>query len=68
MSKALRVDWPACKARGLCAEAFPERIGLDRWGYPLVTSDAIDRQQMHHAEYAVTVCPQQALRLIKQPN
>ena len=32
----LRVDWPQCRARGLCAELFPEKIRVDEWGYPVV--------------------------------
>ena len=32
----LQVDWPQCRARGLCAELFPEKIQLDEWGYPVV--------------------------------
>ena len=35
-SHVLRVDWPRCRARGLCAELLPERIVLDEWGYPVV--------------------------------
>ena len=29
MNHQLRVDWPACKARGLCFEILPEAIELD---------------------------------------
>ena len=32
----LRVDWPECRARGLCHEVLPELIDLDEWGYPIV--------------------------------
>ena len=32
----LKVDWPQCRARGLCAELFPEKIRVDEWGYPVV--------------------------------
>jgi ferredoxin len=28
----LRVDWPACKGHGVCAEIVPEVISLDEWG------------------------------------
>ena len=59
----LRVDWPSCKARGLCAELVPEHIVLDEWGYPLVTGP-VSRRAIRHAEEAVTVCPHQALRLL----
>ena len=36
----LRVDWPECRARGLCHEVLPELMDLDEWGYPI---DARDR-------------------------
>jgi len=32
MNWTIRVDWPSCLARGLCAELLPERIHLDEWG------------------------------------
>jgi hypothetical protein len=38
----LRVDWPQCRARGLCAELFPEKIRVDEWGYPVVHTSAVD--------------------------
>ena len=31
----LRVDPIACDGRGLCAEALPELITLDDWGFPI---------------------------------
>ena len=33
-----RVDFIACKGRGLCAEALPELITLDDWGFPIVSA------------------------------
>jgi len=36
MTWTMRVDWPSCAARGLCAELLPERIHLDEWGFPVV--------------------------------
>ena len=35
-SAHLRVDWPQCDARGLCAEVLPELIHVDEWGYPVI--------------------------------
>jgi ferredoxin len=32
--RRLAVDWPACKAHGVCAELLPEIVQLDEWGYP----------------------------------
>ena len=36
MSRRLTVDPIACTGHGACAELFPERIGLDDWGYPIL--------------------------------
>lgn len=60
----LRVDWPLCEARGLCAELLPERVGLDEWGYPVVTGRVPERL-LGLAREAVAACPRQALRLIQ---
>ena len=35
----LVVDWPRCRARGLCHELLPELVALDPWGYPVVDPD-----------------------------
>lgn len=63
---ALRVDWPACRARGICHELAPEVIDLDPWGYPIVTgsdSGRIAEEHLQAARDAVAGCPRQALRL-----
>jgi ferredoxin len=60
---ALRVDPIACDAHGLCAELFPERIELDEWGYPIISSEAIGTALEKHAQRAVAACPTLALRL-----
>ncbi len=59
----LRVDWPACKARGLCFELLPEVIDLDDWGYPVVGSD-VPPELVGRAREAVRSCPKLALRLV----
>ncbi len=64
MSHRLRVDWPACQARGLCFELLPERVALDEWGYPIVTGD-VPRDLLRAAREAVGACPHLALRLVK---
>lgn len=64
-TRLLRVDWPHCRGRGLCAEVFPERIGIDPWGYPVVTDPGVGPEVTRHAEVAVAVCPHQALRLVR---
>ncbi len=63
----LRVDWPACRARGLCAELLPEVVELDEWGYPVVTTD-VDEELLRLAREAVTACPHLALRLLPVPD
>ncbi len=62
MKKQLRVDWPACKARGLCHEVVPELIDLDEWGYPIIKGP-VTRPLLDDAREAVRICPQLALRL-----
>ena len=64
MSRQLRVDWPACRARGLCHELLPEIIELDEWGYPIITGP-VTRELRPDAEVAVASCPRLALRLVK---
>ena len=59
---SLRVDWPACRARGLCFELLPEVVRLDDWGYPVV--DAIPPHLVAAAQEAVRACPTLALRLV----
>lgn len=62
----LRVDWPACRAHGLCAELFPEAVELDEWGYPLIRSD-VRAEQLPLARQAVRACPTLALRVVAAP-
>ena len=63
MGSRLKVDWPVCKARGLCFELLPEAIELDDWGYPIVADD-IPPHLMAAAREAVRSCPTLALRLV----
>ncbi|HQR26104.1 MAG TPA: ferredoxin [Nocardioides sp.] len=60
----LRVDWPACRGRGLCHEVLPELVDLDEWGYPVVTGP-VPTELVEEAREAVRVCPQLALRLTR---
>ena len=59
----LRVDWPLCRARGLCAELLPEVVTLDEWGYPVVEGP-VTRAVLAEARRAVKACPRLALRLV----
>ena len=63
MAVGLSIDWVACDGRGMCAELVPERIHLDRWGFPVVDGRALDRRDVAHARAAVGACPTLALRL-----
>ena len=65
-TRRIRVDWPACRARGLCAELLPEAIKLDEWGYPVVTAD-VTPELLQLAQEAVVSCPHLALRLVPVP-
>ena len=65
MNRRLRVDWPACRARGLCHELLPEIVDLDEWGYPIVTGP-VTPELRADAEVAVSSCPRLALRLVKE--
>jgi ferredoxin len=67
MRRPLRivVDPTACRGKGLCAELFPERITLDRWGYPLVRTEEIPPELSQHARRAVDMCPHLALHLFE---
>lgn len=67
MTRQLRVDWPRCRARGLCHELLPEIVELDEWGYPFVTSPVTDALSAD-ARAAVRACPRVALRLMEDPT
>ena len=66
VSRTLRVDWPACNARGVCHELLPEVVSLDEWGYPLV--DEVTHELLALAREAVRMCPRLALRLVEVPG
>jgi ferredoxin len=59
----LRVNPIKCDAHGICAELFPERIELDEWGYPIVSSEPLSGDLERHARRAVAGCPKVALLL-----
>lgn len=59
------VDPTMCDAHGICAELFPERIGLDPWGYPVIDETDIPIELREHAQRAVDSCPRLALHLVK---
>ena len=63
MNARLRVDFIACKGRGLCAEALPELIRLDEWGFPIVSGQPVPPRLLPEARETVRICPLLALRL-----
>lgn len=61
----LRVDWPACSGRGLCAELLPDLVRLDEWGYPVLASSGdVPDDRLAEVKAAVRACPTLALRLV----
>ena len=66
--RRLRVNPVQCDAFGYCAEMVPELIGLDDWGFPIVSSRQIDdRRLLQLADGAVSACPRLALLLEDVP-
>lgn len=59
----LRLDPIACDGRGLCAEALPELITLDDWGFPIIDAGGVPENLESEAREAVRICPKLALRL-----
>lgn len=62
--RRLAVDWPACKAHGVCAELLPEIVELDEWGYPVIEPGPVPTSLNRLAQRAVSSCPTLALRLV----
>ena len=60
----LRVNPILCDGYGYCAEIVPERIALDDWGFPIVSAEPIQNEEvLGHARRAVGTCPRLALML-----
>jgi ferredoxin len=59
----LKVDPIGCRAHGLCAEALPELIHLDEWGYHVLRSGEVPSHLVTEARSAAAVCPTLALHL-----
>ena len=66
VTRKLRFDPIACSGHGLCAALYPEGIRLDDWGYPIITTDVVDHQDVEHAKRAVKACPDLALTIITE--
>lgn len=65
---AVSVDMVRCTGHGICAWVFPERVGLDEWGFahidPTPVSDASEVRRARRAERA---CPRRALAVNPGP-
>ena len=62
--ESLVVDMVRCDGHGICAWLFPDRVGLDAWGYAWVDPAPIETpRQRRSAKAAVRACPRSALRL-----
>ena len=60
--RRLRVNPTLCTGYGYCAEIVPELIGVDDWGYPIVSRQTIeDDRLLGLARRAVATCPRLAL-------
>jgi ferredoxin len=64
MAWRLRVNPITCTGHGLCAELLPEVIGLDEWGYPILSS--LPSELLPLARRAVIDCPTLALLLERE--
>ncbi len=65
MTHRLVVDWPRCRAHGVCAEVLPELVWLDPWGYPVIDQNGVAPELIGLARRAVSSCPELALRLVE---
>jgi ferredoxin len=59
----LAVDWTRCDGHGLCRALLPERVALDEWGFPILTSAVVTADDQPAARRAVAACPALALYL-----
>lgn len=63
MAQVLRLDPIRCDGYGVCAVHLPERITLDKWGYPVIEPGPVPERLLSHARRAVGACPVLALSL-----
>lgn len=55
------VDMIRCDGHGICAWLLPERISLDRWGYPVVDPEPLPASSERRARRAANACPRKAI-------
>lgn len=66
--ESLVVDMVKCDGHGICSWLFPDRIGLDDWGYAWVDPAPLETsRQRRAAKAAVRACPRGALTLLPIP-
>jgi ferredoxin len=62
VERRLRVNPILCTGYGYCAEIVPELVGVDDWGFPIVSTEPIqDDNVLSLARRAVATCPRLAL-------
>lgn len=67
-AETLVVDMVKCDGHGICAWLFPDRVGLDDWGYAWVDPAPVQgARQQRAARAAVRACPRRALSLVPAP-
>ena len=54
-----------CHAHGLCAELLPELVGLDEWGYPVISDAEVPAGLLKAARRAAAACPTLALTVTR---
>jgi ferredoxin len=65
----LSVDMIRCDGYGICSWLFPQRIWLDRWGFPVIDDTPItDDDSLATARKACRACPTRALSLMPAPD
>jgi ferredoxin len=57
------VDFITCRGHGMCAYYLPSNIGLDEWGYPIVTIGTVAPDHLREAKRAALLCPELALKV-----
>ena len=68
VERRLRVNPILCTGYGYCAEIVPELIGVDDWGFPIVSDQRIENDDLLGlARRAVATCPRLALLVEEKP-
>ena len=62
VARKLRVNPILCTGYAYCSEIVPELIGVDDWGFPIVSEKTIESDDLLGlAHRAVATCPRLAL-------